>query len=275
MAKISISLPSIYEPCLVRTLKNLRDATRDELEVILVSPINPRVEGTEHFVKWIEEPVGTGTGCNAGHAAAFEHMTGEFCMPWVDDHLLADGWDVMALANYKERERAFHATVKGKGKPFVLGLHHAWPHHVGTQFGMFYSYFPLVRRTHLKKVGWFDPAFKKGFADGDLALRVWSAGGRCEWSERALLVVTHEDDRKDGVMFDLSDLDLFVNRWAPRYGKGWDVSHIRGFNLDIEPYFFPDLTEGNTITHNAPDFRDIVLAGGWRPDGAPAYPATL
>jgi len=258
--KLSISLPSLYPDCLDRALRNIRDATRCDYEVIVVSPTEPTGYAR---VTWVEERAGTGTGCNAGHAAALEHMTGEFVTPWVDDHLYVDGWDVLALAAYEDREARFHAQVKAK-KPFSLGLRHLWPHHVGSLFGIFYPYFPLIRRAYLKRVGWFDPAFKQGFADGDLALRVWSTGGRCEWADRGLIVVHHDDDRKAGVMFDPADLTLFVARWAARYGAGWDVANLRGFNLDVEPNEFPNLVEDNSIYRNEPGFRDLALAGGWR-----------
>ncbi len=265
---ISISLPSIYPDLVGRTLRNIRDATRSPYEVILVSPDPPPADCAEH-VTWIEEPVGTGTGCNAGHAAAWEHMTGDFVTPWVDDHLYVDGWDALAIANYERREAQFH-RVSPKPKdhlwPFVLGLRHIWPHHIGTQWGIYYPYFPLVRREYIERVGWYDPAYAKGFADGDLALRIWAVGGRCEWSDNGLIQVDLEaDNRKEGVMFSPSDLDLFVQRWAPRYGDGWDTSHIRGFNIDIEPYNFPKLALDNTVYYNHPEFREIVFAGGWRP----------
>ncbi len=260
---ISISLPSIYPDLVGRTLRNIRDATRSEYEVILVSPEPPPADCAEH-VTWIEEPAGSGTGCNAGHAAAWEHMKGEFVTPWVDDHLYVDGWSALAIANYERREKKFHA--KHPGKPFALGLRHIWPHHVGTQFGVYYPYFPLVRREYIEQVGWYDPAYLKGFADGDLALRIWSAGGRCEWTDAGLIQVDMvADNRKAGVMFEQSDMDLFVERWAPRYGDGWATSHIRDFNIDIEPYHFHALVEGNSIYQNHPGYRDEVLAGGWRP----------
>ncbi len=224
----------------------------------MVSPFRPP-EGCEENVIWVEEPEGTGTGCNAGHALAFSKATGEYLTPWVDDHFYLDGWDCIALPTYENRSAEF------KGKPFLLGLRHIFPHHIGTQFGIYYPYFPIARKEVFEQAGWYDPKYQKGFADGDLALRVWSAGGRCEWSDRGLIQVHLEDDnRKNGVMFAQSDMDLFIERWAPKYGKGWDVSHIRGFNLDIEPYSFPELCDGNTAFLNDPIFRQRLVAGGWR-----------
>ncbi len=260
---VSISFPSIYSDLVGRTLRNIRDAIRVPYEVIFVSPEPPPSDCSEN-VTWIEEPHGTGTGCNAGHAAAWKYMTGDFVIPWVDDHLFCDGVMALAIPNYEKREAEFHRDHKDK--PFVLGLRHIWPHHVGTQFGIYYAYFPIVRREYIERVGWYDPAYRRGFADGDLALRIWAAGGRCEWSDNGLIQVDMvADNRKAGVMFDQADMDLFVERWAPKYGEGWATGHIRDFNIDIEPYHHQALVEGNSIYQNRPGYRDEVLAGGWRP----------
>ena len=259
--KISITVPSIYPDACERALNNLRDATRGDYEVILISPFEPP-GGARKNVVWLREDPATASGCNAGHALALKYFTGDFVVPWVDDHLIADGWDTTLVRYYEERENRFHK--KHAGKPFSVGLRHAWPHHVGTEFGIYYPYFPFQRRSYLDAVGWFDPAYKKGFADSDLALRIWSAGGRCEWSDKAYIVVHHDDNRKDGVVFDPRDMELFVERWAPVYGQGWQTGHIRDFNMDVVPEDFTGLVSDNTFHQNCPSFRDRVLAGGWR-----------
>lgn len=256
---ISITLPSLYPDSCARTLRNICDATRSPYEVILVSPFPPPDDLKEN-VTWIEEPAGTGTGCNAGHAAGFATARGEYLMPWVDDHFFLDGWDTIAIPTWQARSKAYD------GKPFLLGLRHIFPHHVGTEFGIYYPYFPFAARAVFEMVGWFDPAYRAGFADSDLALRVWDAGGRCEWSDRALVHVHLEDDnRKGGVVFAGEDMTIFLSRWAEKYGQGWRTDHIRDFNIDIEPGAFPDLCVGNTVHYNTPMFRDVVLDGGWRP----------
>ena len=256
MTRITFSLPSIYPPALLRALNNIQDTTRCDYDIVLVSPFEP--PPGHRNITWIKEEPADARGCNAGHALAYRHMQGEFLLAWVDDHLLADGWDVAALRNYEARERATGA------KPFVLGLRHAWPFHVGTEFGIYYPYFPLVRRQYMDQVGWYDPAYKKGFADSDLALRIWQAGGRCEWSRDIAIVVHHDDDRKAGVVFDPADMQLFLHRWAPVYGAGWRTAKLRDFNMDVVPEDFAQLVTDNTFFHNKPEFREIALRGGWR-----------
>jgi hypothetical protein len=258
---ISITLPSLYPEACARALNNIRDATRSRYEIVMVSPFEPP-RGHRH-IWWIREDPAQSNGCNAGHAKALDFLTGDFVIPWVDDHFLQDGWDVSALRQYERRENEFHR--QSAGRPFALGIRHCWPRHVGSEFGIYYAYFPLIRRKYLDVVGWFDPAYRKGFADSDFCFRIWDAGGRCEWSEGDQIVVHHDDDRKAGVVFEQADMDLFVRRWAPKYGRGWQTGKIRDFNCDVVPDSFPHLASNNTFYLNDPSFRVEILKGGWKP----------
>lgn len=255
---ISITLPSIYPDALRRALDNIEDATRNPYRVIVSSPFEPdrsAMRGGE--LVWLKEE--KQTGCNAAHMAAVGHAGGEFVTAWVDDHLYMDGWDTSALANFEERE------VDG---PFILGLRHLNPTHVGTEFGIYYAYFPVMRVEHLDRIGWLTDEYRIGFADSDLCLRVWDAGGRCEWSAEHLVVVHPDDQRKgtrpDGVMYHQHDMDLFLSRWAEKWGAGWDTSTLRNFNIDLTPERFPDLVHasGRTFFRNDPSFKQIVGEGG-------------
>jgi hypothetical protein len=276
--KISITLPSIHPAALDRALRNVRDATRSAHEVIVVSPFEPPRIGA---VVWIPET--KSTGCNAAHMAAMRAVTGEFVTGWVDDHYYVDGWDVLALAAFTEREAAFHAAVRASSNgspkrpgPFELGLRHINPTHVGTEFGIYYPYFPFMRSADAREVGWLTDEYWTGFADSDLAMRVWDAGGRCEWTPEGLVIVHPDDQRKnmtDTVAnYDIvdqahcrpDDMALFIRRWAPKYGAGWDTSHLRGFNVDVTPERFPQFVDatGRSIYYNRPEYRAAVGDGG-------------
>jgi hypothetical protein len=267
---ISITLPSLYPEALERALYNVNDATRGDYEVIVVSPFEPPMIGK---VKWIKET--RSTGCNAAHMAAMAAATGEFVTGWVDDHFYLDDWDEIALEEFHEREALFHS--KSPGKPFELGLRHIDPTHVGTEFGMYYPYFPFMRVSSVKTVGWLTDEYWTGFADSDLAMRVWDAGGRCEWTSQGLLMPHGDDQRKNmgdtlAANIDVvdqahcrpDDMSLFISKWAPKYGVGWDTSHLRGFNVDITPERFPQFMDETrrTICYNRPDFRAVVGDGG-------------
>lgn len=257
---LSITLPSLFPVALARALANIRDATRANYEVIVVSPKPPPREFKN--IIWIEEVEGTGTGCAAAHYDAGQVASGEFITPFADDHLYTDGWDVGALKNYERRETRFHG--KNPGKPFILGLRHVDPAHVGTEMGLYYAYFPFMRRFYIERISYYDCAYRSGFSDSDLSFRCWNAGGRCEWSERGLIVAHPDDNRKTGALFTDADMKLFVRRWGRKYGKGWGFERIRQFNLDINPKTWPQYidAEGFSVTYGRPDFKDTVFPWG-------------
>lgn len=226
--KISITLPSIHKEACWRTLENLRTASVGEVEVVVCSPFQVTGSAGRLTVVWIEDDERAGP--NAGHRRAFGLTTGDYVLSFVDDHTLVPRWDEEALRDFDQRE---HASPQ---RPFVLGLRQlcAEPR-IGTVFGRYYPYFPFMRRTDAQHLGWFDGAFRKGFADVDLAFRAYALGGRCEWSEGLLVVPEPDDNRHKDDEFGSTDADraLFLARWADRYGAAWDTSHHRGFNRDV------------------------------------------
>lgn len=263
---ISITLPSLYPNSLMRTLNNIRDTSRSEPEIIVVSPFEPPAIGN---ILWVKET--SKLGANAAHMAAMERVTGEFITGWVDDHLYTDGWDQLVLDDFLEREAVFHS--RNPDKPFVLGLRHIEVKHVGTEFGIYYPYFPLMRTNTARTFGWFTDEYQVGFADSDLAMRIWSAGGRCEWSASG--IVTFLDDEEEvqkqatiamfgGAHCMPDDMKLFLAKWASKYGVGWDTSSLRSFNIDVTPERFPEFMDETkrTIYYNDPHFKDVVDSRG-------------
>lgn len=223
--KLSITLPSIHPKALERTLRNIHAATRCEHEIIVVSPFVPEVY--DGCVAWVKDFIME--GCNAGHALGLTEATGEFIFPWVDDHLLTDDWDVVAITEFEARESVVHS------RPFMLGLRQMQSS-VGTCFGIYYPYFPLMRTVDARKLGWYKPEYRKGFADVDLAFRVWVNMGRVEWSNYEL-ILRHIDDMQKGetIGYTPEDMIRFLECWMPVYGRHWKAgcNHIRDFNRDI------------------------------------------
>ena len=197
MTKISITIPSLYPDALGRTMDNIEDVTTGDYEVIVVSPFRFEREN----VVWVEET--ERKGCAAAHHIAAKAATGDFLVAFADDHVFVDGWDAVAIENFRRRESVFlqrggHSSFEPA--PFCLGLRHTYPQHVGTEFGITYPYFPLLRRSAVDRVGWIGPDYRSGFGDSDLGMRVWEAGGRVEFSEEGLIVVTSDDGRKPGAL---------------------------------------------------------------------------
>jgi hypothetical protein len=243
--KISITLPSIYPEALRRSLANIRDTTRNEYEVIVVSPF--RVESPS--IVWIEET--ERRGCAFAHDVAARRATGEFITAFADDWLYVDGWDEKILPDFLERECQW-------ADEYLMGLRYDGGL-VGTVFGIYYANFPFMRRSNLDRYGWIGPEYRLGFGDSDLSLRVWHRGGRCEFSRERVLD-NAEDDRmrkKTIALFAPEDLALFVSRWAPIYGKGLKTDNLRDFNLDVCPEIIEGMGDQRTIYRNGPDFLPI------------------
>ena len=222
--RLTITLPSIHEHAIQRTLENIRDTTVGSHEVVVVSPFEPPAIGD---ITYVHDTVLA--GANAGHAQALPHAHGDFIFPWVDDHLFVPGWDEKLLEEFLERETEHQFLVMGaRNAP-----------HVGTVFGIYYPYFPLMRLEYALQTGWFDLSYRCGFADADLAMRVWQAGGRCEWATQpyGTFIKGHLDDGRKGSEPNTTaaDMDLFVSRWQSMFGEKWSTAQIRDFNRDVIP----------------------------------------
>ena len=167
--KISITLPSIYELTLGRAIENIRATTRNEYEVVVVSPFPVR----GHGVVWVEET--ERRGCAFAHNVAVCHATGDFITAFADDWLYLDGWDERILPEFLDRETRW-------GSNYLMGLRYDHPNLDRDRIGITDANFPFMRRENLDRYGWIGPDYKLGFGDIDLSMRVWSSGGRCEFS---------------------------------------------------------------------------------------------
>lgn len=247
--KISITLPSIYPDALHQTIDIIRKMSKVDNEILVVSPFDPSPCDPWHSGVWIVESEPRGIAFAHARAAAF--ATGDFIIPFADDHRFVEGWDEIAISNFMRQER---------DQAFALGLRCSHSGHVGTEFGIYYPYFPMMRLEAMRKVGgWITGDYQRGFGDSDLAMRVWAAGGRCEWSDIGLLWPSPDDKRKPpGPAYTEADMALFLSRWAPRYGGGWDTSRIELFNIDLDPGQNQDLVDGNTVFYNDPSFLQRV-----------------
>ncbi len=128
-------------------------------------------------------------GCAAAHAVATRHVQGDLVLAFADDHEMVDGWDCEALVEFDNRRPKDLSA-------FCLGLRGAHSGHVGTNWGVYYAYFPLMQLADVRRLGWIGDDYRGGFGDSDLAMRVWASGGRCEWTTAGLIRPTPSDKRK-------------------------------------------------------------------------------
>ena len=219
--KISLTLPSLHPRTLNRTLHNVLDASQGDVEIVMVSPMSPPFY--DRRIKWVRESHPAGP--NAAHALAFAEVTGDLVLAWVDDHLLVQNWDEIVRREF---------IAKENGSTLLYGMRQTEPSQIGTVFNLYYPYFPCMKTSAARAIGWFDGAYKRGFADCDLAMRVLDAGGVCEWSDEPL-VIRHVDDRRKGdeIACANGDMELFLERWKGKYGCGWRTENLRDFNRDV------------------------------------------
>ena len=236
--KVSITLPSIFPDALDRALANIRATTKGDYEVVVVSPF--RVAAAD--VLWVEET--ERNGCAFAHTVAARHATGDFITATADDCDYMPAWDQRMIQIYSER-------APRDGRNFCLGLHYGL---LGSVFGIYYANFPFMRRDQALSLGYFDGNYKKGFTDSDLGFKVWSSGGRCEYSVERLIEITAEDNRKAGEDCPPDDLKYFVEKWGSKYGHGFDSSYMRAINVDFDPEANPEFVDNRTVFNNSPEF---------------------
>ena len=243
--RVSITLPSLFPEQLAKTIDLIRARTPSvDLEIVVVSPFE--VKGPN--IVWVREEQAQGNV--PAHRAAFAHTTGDFVLALSDDTELAPGWDTIALQNFHARER---------GQPlFCLGLS-LRTRTVGTMFGIYYPFFPFARRSCFERIGYFAGPYKAHFADGDIGLRIWAAGGRCEFSEKPLVTLHDPPGRETSHKGKTMDQDMaaFLALWAPKYGAGWKTNELRDFNLEIGPMEGMVFSRDHTIWFNDPKFKEL------------------
>lgn len=226
---ISITLPSLHPELIEKTLDNISEVTMTHtFEVLVCTPHSFEPWASDHgSCIYVGDKIQN--GCVAAHAAAARMATGNFITSFADDHDYARGWDEMAVENFLRREQE-------GSRPLSLGLRQvSSTPHVGTMFGIYYPYFPFMRLADARAIGgWYDDScYVNGFSDPDLGMRVWKAGGRCEWADQATISPRPEDSARRGAPNYLDDAKTFLARWSDEYGKGWDLRHVRGWDLDV------------------------------------------
>lgn len=230
-------------------------------------------------IRWIEEREKRGT--IAAHADAYEQTDSDFVVAMNDYAITHRNWLRNAIDFVSESER--------DGRPFCGGLFWAIGKTgsggtLGTVFGHYYPYFPIARRTSYDAVGgYFSREFTAHFADPDLGLRFWAAGGVCRPCWDSVIVAAPERMAVTGEQMGITsaleqDMQVFLAKWRPVFGTDWPAERLHDFNIDIPAQFVAfddmrrlramvrppaqsgqmprlDLSAGQDVTRTAPPAR--------------------
>lgn len=252
--RVSIILPSIHLDACRSALENIEETTRGLHEVVLVSPLDLGhvVGGSKALYRLLNQDrlrfknVGDADGPIKTQALGVKHVTGEFVVAHSDDFRYEPGWDDSLVEEYQAREAMWHD--RGVPDPLlVMGLRFDL---IGTVFGIYYANFPCVRRSLIDRLGWYDPAYDRGFGDCDLSLRAWDMGGTVEFTRRRVLRATEDDKRKGARLSGATDADLFVARWREKVGDSWAVATMDDYNVNLAPD--DRILEARTFMVNSP-----------------------
>jgi GT2 family glycosyltransferase len=214
--RVSVTIPSLNPRLLADTVGALAtNSTELDIEAVVVSTLEARGPG----VVWVPETERRGS--IAAHALAFQHASGELLINLADDRMPMPGALDVAVARLDAR---------GTGAaPFSVGLNWIIRNRTasaGTSYGHYYPYFHVMTRRSVEQIGgWIDPVYRRHFADADLAMRVWAAGGRCELAAAALMVqhplgIAARSNFSQSEALEL-DMATYQGRWRPQFGQGW------------------------------------------------------
>ncbi|MBI3503654.1 MAG: glycosyltransferase [Proteobacteria bacterium] len=242
--KLSLVLPSLFPTLIDGAIAAAHEAAAGiEHEIIVVSPYEVSRPG----VRWVPEtaPRGSIAACNLG----FSHATGDVIALIADDNRLSPGALRLALAHLAAREGACPTLLLG----FPRQVRHLT--FVGSVYGRYYPYFFVARPSTLAKAGGaFDEGYRKHFADPDLGMRVWAAGGRCEIVAEANIVDVDTrgtagtaPDKALGSQ--AADFARFAGRWGHNF-PDWGSDQF-GINFDLSVDFLALLGASDTV-----DVRD-------------------
>lgn len=228
MPELSILLPSLRPDCVEERIKEFAaEAERLDYELIIVSPF----EVSGPCVRWIHET--EARGCLAAMQQAYEASESPYIMYWSDDAGPLPGSTQVMLAFVKEHQDPFVGSFRLlEGRGFEVDQ---W-----AVYEKLYACWGCVSRRTLDMVGGlFDPRYSGYWADPDLGLRVWKAGGQVRVCPDAFAKVKNENDEtasKNKESFFKSDTDAFFARWHEQYGQGRPITDWREFNCPVSPF---------------------------------------
>jgi hypothetical protein len=274
--RVSVILPSLRPDFALASIDALRPQLADIAHEFVVACPHP-VVGPQ--VLWV--PEARPMGSVAATQAAFAASSGDILVGAGDDIRFDPGAMGEALA-------AFAAVQR----PFPMGL--AYPSRiagVATHFCLYGhlcpAFFAIGRADAQAAGGFVDTAFRLAYADPDLGLRVWAAGGQMRAAKATVAHRFDDASKGDGSAAKDAkaavDFELFRARWAGAFDPAWG-DNVGGLKhlvaVEAAGLLGPDAgtiavvdRDGmrdirilhaitvSAISHNAPLPKDVLAAG--------------
>lgn len=162
---------------------------------------------------WVSErePQGIVNAVNRG----FKVSSGEYINTLSDECECEEKWAFYMLEFLKTH------TIN------VMGAFNVKPFNPFQYFGRIFSPFPFINRKFLKTVFknenvFLCPEYKSFYADPDLSMRVWAAGGQVIQVKHAVIHHPHIQDeihKRGHENFHLSDREIFIRIWEQVFGS--------------------------------------------------------
>ena len=252
MHRVSIIIPTFNNLELTgRCLARIRANTLPETyEIVVVD--NASADGTAEFLKaqedirliLNEENRNFAGACNQGARAS----EGEFLVFLNDDTEVHPGWLEPIVADFEADEglgavgvkllypngRIQHAGVVFFDSKFPEHLYRLAPAAAARvnkrrEFQAVTAACIAIRRDVFIEVGGFDEAFRNGYEDIDLCLKIGAAGYRILYEPDS--VVTHHESVSTGRHdHGVENLDLLMSRWRNVRSDAYDYLRQDGFN---------------------------------------------
>lgn len=225
--KLSVILPTLHPEAARATADSVYAAMAHlpglDFEIVACSP--ERVQGP----RVVHVPEDTPEGSVAANLKALAASSGDLLLNLSDDVVLHPLAIRDALGCLLTRE-----AIEG-ARPMLIGIHWLFENDdkgmIGTVWGRYYPYYFLMRRS--ERVGWMDRAYISHFADPDVAMKVYDAGGSCHLSPGILYRISQPDGPHKMASM-ARDMATFQMRWGAKFGGGWGTA-LREFNVDLSP----------------------------------------
>jgi len=216
---ISVIMPSLRPDAALCRVREFEATNKDtDYEITIVSPF--KIDGEK--VNWVYEE--KASGLTHAHNVAYQSSTGEYVVWWADDCSPTPNC-LAKMLNFVESQTGLFIGAYKLNDGYWLEPP------LYAVYAKLYANFGCASRKTIEGIGGYLDTIYKGFwADVDMSLRTWEAGGRVEVCPNTWVDLTNsqeeisQENKEEN--FD-NDLETFLKRWHHKLGNGVDISAVR------------------------------------------------